>query len=446
MPARSPAMSQPTYNWLRASSDAVRTSLWPLPGLMFIIGGVVALLLLGIGPNWPNPGDPWAQWVSSGSGEDVRNLLSTLLSAVIGMASIVFSVTVLSLSLAANNYGPRLIRTFRSSRNTQAVIGIFMMTIVYLLIVLRAIRGDMAEDEVPQAAVAVGILLALLSLLALLTFIQGVATLMVADEVIRRVRKEFDAAVAELPQRQDPSEHAIIPDDFEGHASRIRLPREGYVQSVDHDALVEWAERQDAIVRLDFRPGDFVVDGDHKVLVYPPLADLEHARTEIDRFVVSGQRRTPTQDLEFAVRHLVEMAVRALSPGINDPFTAIAVIDRLRGGLSRLCARELPSKTLADRAGKIRVVRDAPSFHGAVDAAFNQIRQAGAAKPSILVHMLKAIGAIAEHTRTDEQRDALIHQARLLKAAGERELKEPSDLADVEREFQATMRAFRACA
>lgn len=437
-------MSSPAYNWLRASSDAVRTSLWPIPGLMFAAGAALALFMLRMGTSWPQLDGQWAQWISSGSGEDARNLLSTLLSAVIGMASIVFSVTVLSLSLAANNYGPRLIRTFRSSRNTQAVIGMFMMTIVYLLIVLRAIRGDMDQAEVPQAAVAVASLMALFSLLALLAFIQGVATLMVADEVVRRVRKEFDSTVAELGPQQDQSDDAALPEDFEQRGSRIRLPREGYVQSIDHRALVEWAERHDAVVQLDFRPGDFVVEGDHKVLVYPQPADLEQARREIDALIVSGERRTPTQDLEFAVRHLVEVAVRALSPGINDPFTAMAVIDRLRGGLARLCARELPRRTLTDSAGKLRILRDAPSFHGAVDAAFNQIREAGAGKPSILVHMLKAIGGIAEHTRTAEQRQALIHQAKLLKAAGERELKEPSDLADVEHAFQESMRAFRA--
>ena len=414
--------------------------------MMFAAGAALALVMLEVGTNWPRPDTPGAQWISSGSGEDVRNLLSTLLSAVIGMASIVFSVTVLSLSLAATNYGPRLIRTFRSSRNTQGVIGTFMMTIVYLLTVLRAIRGDMDSSEVPQAAVAVGSLLALFSLLALLTFIQGVATLMVADEVVRRVRKEFDAAVAELPRQQQKqgAEDDVLPDDFEERASSIRLPREGYVQSVDSEAMVEWAEQNDAIVQLRFNPGDFVVEGDRKVLIYPPPSDPERARGEIDSFIVSGERRTPTQDLEFAVRHLVEVAVRALSPGINDPFTAMAVIDRLRGGLARLCARELPSRALADRSGKVRVLRDAPTFHGAVKAAFAQIRQAGAGKPSILVHMLNAIGAVAEHTRTDEQRQALMHEAKLLKAAGERELREPSDLQDVEHSFQQALRAFRA--
>lgn len=430
-------------NWLRASWDSVRTSLWALPMAMFVLGIVLAVLMLRVDPQWPDPAEQWRQWLSSGSGEDARNLLSTLLTAVISLAGIVFSITVVSLSLAANAYGPRLIRTFRSNLSTQVVIGILTGTIVYLLLVLRAVRGDADAGEVPQAAVALGSILALISVLALLGFIQAVATLVVADEVVRRVRKELDSAIEELPMIEDsPQQPALgLPKDFEAKAGRIRLPREGYVQSVEYSELIDWAEKHDSIIRLDFRPGDFVVEGDHKVLVYPAPDDPERVRSEIDQYIVSGARRTPTQDLEFAIRHLVEVAVRALSPGINDPFTAMAVIDRLRGGLARLCRRQLPCKLLTGPFGKLRLSRDASSYHGAVDAAFNQIRQSGAGKPSILVHILNAIGAIGEHVQTDEQRDALSRQAKLSRAAGERNVDEPADLEDVERAYRRAVAA-----
>lgn len=428
---RSAVVTHAIFNWIRASWDSVRTSLWLLPALMFLAGFGLAVLMLSFGTAEMQ----WAQWQTGGNGEDARNLLSTLLSAVIGMASIVFSITVVSLSLAANAYGPRLIRTFRSNRSTQAVIGIFMMTIVYLLLVLRAVRGNAEAGEVPEAAVAVGTLLALTSVVALLTFIHGVATLMVADEVVRRVRREFDSAIDQLPPLREHPEAPNLPDDFEERALPIPLPREGYVQSVAYSDIVRWAEERESIVRLDFRPGDFVVDGDRKVLVYPPPGDPGQARREIGRYIASGQQRTPTQDLEFATRHLVEVAVRALSPGVNDPFTATVVIDRLRGGLARLCSREFLPKTLLGHSGKVRVSRDATSFRGAADAAFNQIRQAGSGKPAILIHMLKSIGAIGEHVRTDEQREALVRHAELLRAAGERDVAEPSDRKDVDREY-----------
>jgi uncharacterized membrane protein len=382
-------------------------------------------------------------WLSAGSGEDATNLLSTLLTSVISMASMVFSVTVVALSLAASSYGPRLIRTFRSSMSTQIVLGVFVMTIVYLLIILRAVRGEMDPADVPNASVALASLLGLACVLALLAFIQGVARLIVADEVVRRVRTEFDAIVAGLPSCDERTGQAAadLPEDFEESAARLRLPREGYVQAVAFDELIGWASKHDLLIRLDFRPGDFVVEGDCKVLVHPPPANEEAARSQLRHFIVSGQQRTPTQDVEFAVRHLVEVAVRALSPGINDPFTAMAVIDRLRGGLCRLAARRMPTEALWDEGGTLRVVRRTTTFAGAVDAALNQIRQAGSEKPAILIHMLEALGEMAQHIRTAEQRQALIRHAGLIQAAGRRNVPEGADLQDIDRAFENAMNA-----
>ncbi|WP_162806788.1 DUF2254 domain-containing protein [Sphingosinicella terrae] len=429
-------------NWLRVSADAVRTSLWLVPALMFLIGIGLAVAALDFSLG---SGKSWAKWIASGSGEDARNLISTLLAAVIAMAGIAFSVTVVALSLAANSFGPRLIRIFRLDRRTQFVLGVFVMTIVYLLLVLRALRGAAPAAAVPEVAVALGSLLALLSVLALLAFIQGVASLIAADEVVRRVRHELNSAISDLPPLgaadAPPGE---LPPDFDRCAAKIRLPREGYVQSVEFAKIVDWAEKNGSVVRLDFRPGEFVVEGDHKVSVMPAPADVEAARREIGRFIVSGDGRTPTQDLEFAVRHLVEVAVRALSPGINDPFTAMAVIDRLRGGLARLAGRTLPPPALAGADGDLRVIRHVTTYAGAVDAAFNQIRQAGSSMPSILIHLLKAIEALAEHMRTEEQRAALRRQAELARSAARREIGEGEDRQDVEEAYDRARRALLA--
>jgi uncharacterized membrane protein len=206
--------------------------------------------------------------------------------------------------------------------------------------------------------------------------------------------------------------------------------------------MLAWAERHNAILHLEFRAGDFIVSGDRRVHVYPPPPDAAKAREEIGRLIISGDERTPIQDLEFAIRHLVEVAVRALSPGINDPFTATVVIDRLRGALSRLMSRRLPPETLRDRSGKVRIYRQVTTYEGVLDAAFHQIRQAGSSHPAILIHMLEAIARIAEHTQLEEQRRALIRHANLIRAAGQRDIPEPADLEDMEQSFR---RAIAAC-
>lgn len=414
---------------------------------MTLIGVLLAVGMLQLDSGYGAEDQVRAWWINSGSGEDARNLLSTLLSAIIAMASMAFSVTIVALSLAANTYGPRLIRVFQSDRRTHFVLGLFVMTIVYCLIVLRSVHGEAPTAEVPHASVTVGTALSLLAVLALLAFIQGVAKSIAADEVVRRVRSELDTAVTELPLLDAEDAGAAptdnLPPDLEAKGKRIPLPREGYVQAVDYPAMVRWAARNDAILRLDFRAGDFVVDGDRRVLIYPAPADAMQARREIDRFIVSGNERTPTQDLEFALRHLVEVALRALSPGINDPFTAKAVIDRLRGALSRLAGRRLPAPEVRDDAGRLRLVRPAMTYDRVLDAAFHQIRQAGSDKPAVLIHLLEALTAIAGHTQTSEQREALDRHARLVRGAAQRDVFEPVDKVDVMRAYEKALDAIR---
>lgn len=437
---------------LRTIQDDLRTSLWPIPSVMVLAGVALAAGMLGVDASrgMDDPGRVW--WLHSGDGEDARNLLSTLLSAIITMASMAFSVTVVALTLAANVYGPRLIRIFRADLRTQIVLGVFSMTIVYCLLVLRSVHGQTAMAEVPRLAVTVGTLLSLVSVLALVAFIQGVARSIAADEVVRRVHGEVDKGVRSLPSiaapgaADRPGAHASpasaeLDARLDEEAARIALPREGYVQSVDYDQLVAWAERHDAVLQLEFRAGDFVVDGDRRVRMVPPPADPERARREIGRAIVSGDERTPTQDLEFAIRHLVEVAIRALSPGVNDPFTAKAVIDHLRGAMSRLMGRRFPSVLLHDRAGRLRVRRQVPTHDAILDAVFHQIRQAGSQHPTVLIHLLKAIASIAEHARLDEQRRALARHAHLIRAAGQRDVAEPADNADIDRNFRSAIEA-----
>ncbi|MET1757163.1 DUF2254 domain-containing protein [Novosphingobium sp. RD2P27] len=430
-------------NWLRASWDTVRTSLWLIPAVMFFLGVALAVAALDFSIGWEE-GRRLAKWIGSGDGDDSRNLISTLLSGVISMASIAFSVTVVALTLATNTYGSRLIRIFRSDRRTQLVLGTFVMTIVYLLLVLRALRGSAPAAEVPEVAVAGGSFLALASVFALLAFIQGVASLIAADEVVRRVRRELDAAISELPMLGAEAAPPAQADGRDQQWTKLRLPHEGYVQSVEYARIVRWAQRHDAVVRLDFRPGDFVVEGDRKVSITPPPPDPERARKQIKMFIVSGEQRTPTQDLEFAIRHLVEVAVRALSPGINDPFTAMAVIDRLRGALAKLAVRTLPARILTGSDGQVRVLRRVSDYAGAVDAALDQIRQAGSTMPSILIHMLEAIEGLADHIRTEEQRAALRRHAELVRDAARRDVREPQDQRDVERAYERALEALSA--
>jgi uncharacterized membrane protein len=226
----------------------------------------------------PRGGEPaeLAWWLNKGDGEDARNLLSTLLTALITMASMTFSITVVALTLAANPYGSRLIRIFRADLRTQATLGLFAATIVYTLLVLRTVEGKAPIDAVPHLAVALGTGLALLCVLALLVFIQGIARTIVADNVVERVGRDLEEAVDALPPLHDSNPPQPPPSEviasLDAGAAQVALALEGYVQAVDYDGLVAWATERDAVVSLGFRAGHFLVTGDRQVRVQPPQA------------------------------------------------------------------------------------------------------------------------------------------------------------------------------
>jgi uncharacterized membrane protein len=422
--------------------DRIRTSLWLLPSLMVLAGAGLAWAMLALDAGRGSEDEVRAWWLNAGGAQDARDLLSSLLTGVISMAAMVFSATLVALTLAASQYGPRLVRVIRSDFTTQIALGTFAMAIIYLVLVLRMVRGDAAFHDVPHAAVTLGTALALVSVLTLLVFIQELARMAVADDVVERVGRELDAAIGRLPRlserdSQAPSsgedEEDVQEAVFWNTAGRVVQRQEGYVQAIDHKGLVAWAERHDAVLCLDFRAGDFVVAGDQRILVHPASAAASADADRICGFAVVGNERTPTQDIEFAIRHLVEVAVRALSPGINDPFTATAVIDRLRGCLTRLTDRRLPARVLRDDGGQVRVVREVTTYTGLVDAAFHQIRQAGASHPAVVIHLIEAIARIAEHARVAEHHEALTRHARMVAEAGLRAAAEPSDRRDIQR-------------
>jgi uncharacterized membrane protein len=294
---------------------------------------------------------------------------------------------------------------------------------------------------VPHAAVTSGTALALVSVLTLLVFIQELARMAVADDVVERVGRELDTAIEKLPRLTERDSQVPPGENDEdvqeaacwNAAGRVVQRQKGYVQAIDCEGLVAWAEQQDAVLCLDFRAGDFVVAGDQRILVHPASAAAAADADRICELAVVGRERTPTQDIEFAIRHLVEVAVRALSPGTNDPFTATVVIDRLRGCLTRLTDRRLPAGVLRDDGGQVRVVREVTTYTGLADAAFHQIRQTGASHPAVVIHVTEALAWLAEHARVAEHREALARHARMVAEAGLRAAAEPGDQRDIQR-------------
>lgn len=411
--------------------EDLSTSLWFVPALLTGVAVVLASTLTSVqvGAGEDPPG-----WLYNGSASEARGVLETLLSSLITLTTLAISITMVVLSLATSQLGPRLIRAFMGDRRTQFVLGIFLAAVVYVLLVLRQIDASMTDDEVPQLAVTVGTMTALACLGLLFFFVHHLGRSVVADSVVQRVGADLDASISRILPELDETPPADAAFDMSGSAG-FGLPEGGYVQTVDYEALVASASEANAVIELCLRPGHHILPGGVHFLVAPANALDDALAQRLRSAIIVGSERTPVQDIEFGMRQLVEVALRALSPGINDPNTAIAVIDRIAMSMALVIARQTLPRTLRDREGRLRLLRPVSTFAGLMDVAFNHIRQAGETMPAILIRQLEALANLSTLARSSDQRKEIAIHAAMALAAARRTVAEPRDLAAVEEAY-----------
>ena len=405
----------------------LRGQLWIVPLGMSLLALGLAYWVLEYPPSLPegwDADDLW--WLYSGDASSARDLLSSLLSGLMTMFSLVVSVTFVILTLAANQLGPRLIPTFMSDRQIQVVLGLFLGTILYVLFVLRSLDETLGTGGVPHAAVTIGSVLTIVCLFALLFYVHKVARAIVAASIVARVADDLhDNVFGMLPEAGESD--GPVPKGIPPTAGTVSLGRSGYIQVVDYDSLVRLACRADALLQVKVRAGHFVLKGGEHVVVHAarPLDD-DSAEAIRDAFVV-GEERSPAQDLEYGLRQLVEIALRALSPGINDPFTAVAVLDRLGAALEEIFGRSLQPAVLCDNAGEARVIAQRSDAQGLTDAAFDAIRQAASSIPAVLIRMVDVLGQLAPALGSTAMREAVERQLGKLAETAEAAPLAPSD-------------------
>lgn len=424
---------------LRAALDALRGSYWLIPALMGLAAVALAVTTAGI-DRWllPDLSRRWGRWISTAGPDGARAVLTTIAASMMTLASLTYSLTLVALTLAAGQYGPRLLRTFMRDRVTQVGLGAFLSTFVFCLAALRTVGAEDDRASVPHVSVAVGMLMGGLCLAYLVYFIHHVASSINATSVISAVSRELmhsidasAARAADAPEDQPPSPIPVptVP---------VPSPTTGYVTVTDVPAMVEACDASDGQLWLVVRPGDFVVEGE-------PLAHafaLEDPRAIVLKTVVIGPERTMLQDTEFGVAQLVEVALRALSPGINDPFTAMACADRLGAALVALASHPPAPHVWPGPSGMRRVTRlRVATFDGTLRAAFDPLRQAARGQVSVLIRLAEALGRIARATRSADQHAAIRRQLEMIAAGAREEVPEPRDRDDVLARVDAALRA-----
>lgn len=418
--------------YLQTVWESVRSSLWATPLLAVLLAAGLAILALSV--RIEPAGNPvW--YLYSGGAKAAPDFLASLVTAMMTLGTLVISITMVVLTLAAQQLGPRVIQNFMSDRLTQASIGLFAGTIVYLLLALRAVHSNL--ESVPNLAVTIGTGLVLLSVMALILFVHHLARSIISDNVIERVGHALDHAIAILPKDGGEPASGPVPD-VSGHGAPVRTTTGGYIQAVDYERLTASAQKLGALVALALRPGKHALNGAVVGWVMPPRQLTPEMERAFADSITYGSERTPVQDLEYSVRQLVDIALRALSPGINDPNTALAVINRLALSLGLFLRRRTPSGVWRDERGAIRVIAPASSLEGLFDAAFHQIRQHGCDYVSVLMRLTEKLGELAALARTD-QTSPIAKHLRLVMAAGRRSIKDDYDLKELESRYQEAM-------
>lgn len=416
---------------LRKLLSDLGDAFWLLPGLMVLMGILGAVGMLAIDRSGLLPPVLLTQnWLYNGGGTGARTLLGAVASSTIGVAGTVFSITIAALSLAAGQMGPRLLRNFTRDRGNQFTLGAFLGTFSYTLMVLRSVRDQESSVFVPNLSLSVSILLAFLCVATLVYFVGHMAGRInvstVIDLVSADVRRSIDRLTTTTAQPDPP------PESFWREAVPIMSSRDGYLQHLDAEGLAHWAAERNTAIRLLVRPGDFVFPGAPIALMSPAVADAEGAVSDA---IALGPSRISSADFEYAIRQLVEIAVRALSPGINDPHTAIGVLDRLGLALSLVAPLHMPTGVWL-REGKPRLVIPRFDYAGLTDAMFHLIRQNAATSTAVLAHMLEVLTSAVSVEHEETRTAALQRHADLVLGDAERNIRNPSDLDDLRRRYR----------
>jgi uncharacterized membrane protein len=379
---------------------------------------------------------PWLFRAGAGGARDV---LQTVATSVIQLAAITFSVTIVALALRSQQFGPRLLRNFITDKVNQGVLGVFLGTFAYSLLVLRAVR-DLGEDAdidaetfIPLLAVTASILLALLCLALFVVFVDRVVSAIQANSIIHEAATETHRSISRLfpepmghgPSRADEElEDEDLPMD---DPVPVQAPKTGYIESIDLDVLMNVARETDLRLRMEAAIGGFVVDGTTMLTASPSeRVDDEVVGQLRDAYTIM-RHRSIRHDPEFGIRQIVDVAVKALSPSDNDPTTACTSLDYLAALLIHLGAREIPSRLRRDDEGRTRVLALGPTFQSMADLALSQIREHGETDVAATIQLLDTIARIATEVRQPSHREVLAEHVRKTARGADRNFRDPAD-------------------
>lgn len=399
---------------------------WLIPAAIVLLGVLAAVGFVHLDRSGLLPRSLLeSRWLYDGGATGARTLLGAVASSTIGVAGTVFSITIAALSLAAGQMGPRLLRNFTRDRGNQITLGIFLGTFSYALMVLRSVRTQSEGEFIPHFSLSVGILLAFVCVATLVYFVGHMASRINVDTVIELVSEDVRSAIQRLASEERLPAPPAEPSWRD--AEPVLDGRYGYLQQLNGNGLADWAKEHETVIRLLVRPGDYVFPGTPIALAAPAVEGVDEA---IRDATALGSNRVSSADFEFAVRQLVEVAVRAMSSGISDPHTAMSALDRLGAALCELAHLHLPTGVYV-REGRPVLVVPSTDYDGLVDVMFHMIRQHSTGSTAVLIGMLDVLTAVVSCEHDAARAASLQRHADLVLGDAERNISTPGDLDDI---------------
>ncbi len=382
-----------------SARDNLRTQLWPLP-----VVGIVLAVLAGVSlphldayldaalPSWSTV------LFFGGDAGAARTLLDAIASSLITVTSLTFSLTVVTLQLASSQFSPRLLRTFTSDIFVQTTLAIFLSTFTYSLTVLRGVRsGEEGGEFVPRISVTVAFALGIVSVLGLVLFLAHLARQIRVETMLRDVHDDASATLASATSSLEDARPLPPLPTPPASALDITAPSSGFLTSIDQAEMRSAAIQADAYLIIDCHPGSSIIEGVPIGAAWSAserLDDDEFDRLQdaVRKSIKVGYERTAAQDVGYGLRQLTDVANKALSPGINDPTTAIHALGHISAILCQLAGRDLRCVVLRDDDDLVRVVLRRPSFAEVLDTAITQPRRYGSSDPQVMQRLFRIAG------------------------------------------------------
>jgi uncharacterized membrane protein len=423
----------------------VRSSLWFVPTLLSLGAVLLAAVLIEIDIRYYEAIRDRLPELLITQAEGARGMLTAIATSMATVAGVVFSITIVALTLASSQYSPRVLRNFMRDRTNQIVLGVFVGVYIYCLLVLKTISSGQ-DAFIPSLAILGGLLSAIAAIGFFIYFIHHISTAIQASEIAANVAQETLATIDRLfPEKEENSHADKEALDLLREKAGQCVPSSGlgYIQHVDVKALIAFACKRNTVIRMENGIGNFVGLGRPLVSIMQDHPLDDRSVEEINQMFAIGTYRTIEQDIAFGIRQLVDISLKALSPSLNDTTTAVTCIEHLTVVLSRCAERPMPSPYYYEK-GKLRLIVQQISFEDLVSLSYRQILDSASSNTELVAQLFRSLERVAHSTSTPSHLIALKSWVAIIEEVSRECIRSPHAQRRIQEHYRNAEVAFEA--